>query len=136
MPNPAKLPAHYEKMVRAVETCAPEDGTLNKKNSWARVRPELHTAAVALLKYHMGATHLRSGRYKIFHARWTDGVLRHILDATDTCLDRAEEGLQCNEHVPDGENSGLCLGHRHQNLLAEASTDRLAHASLSCISAP
>ena len=83
MPNPANLSAHYEKMVRAVEACAPEEGTLYKKNHWARVHPELHAAAVALLKYHLGAAHLRSGPSKVFHTRWPEGVLRHILDAID-----------------------------------------------------
>ena len=61
MPNPAILPAQYEKLVQDVEACVPEEGTLNKKNSWAPVLPELHAAAVALLKYHLEAPRLRSG---------------------------------------------------------------------------
>ena len=93
--------------------------------------PELHTAAVALLTYHLAAPHLRRGQSKAFHARWTEGVLKHILDPTDTCLGRTGEGLQCNEHVPEGEISGLCLGHRHVTLLEESELEEgCAHEAL------
>ena len=63
---------------------------------------------------------MRSGQTKAFYTRWTDGVLKQILDPTDTCLGRTGEGLQCNERVPAGESSGLCFGHKGQTLLEES----------------
>ena len=61
-----------------------------------------------------------------------EGVLKHILDPIDTCLGRTGEGLQCDEHVPVGESSGLCLGHISQTLLEQESEleEGCAHEAL------
>ena len=123
MPNSAMLPAQYEKLVRELEALVLDEGTLNTNNSWVPALPAQHTAAVALLKHHLGAARLSSGQSKIFHARWTEAVHKQILDPIDTCLGRTDDGLQCGEQVPDGEISGLCGVHKDQTLLEELERD-------------
>ena len=132
----APLPAGYEGLLTEVETqaeAAPDDGTINSKNSWILKYPPLIAACAALLRHHLKARALTAGQAKMFRRRWAAAVEMLILNPVNTCLGRTSEGLQCRAVVPDDESSGVCARHKDQILMVEMETVSGAAHEAGCL---
>jgi hypothetical protein len=116
------LPGQYEVLVSGLVANAPEgDETVNKQSSWVAWLEGHKKAAVACLRYHVGADDLTTAQSNVFKVKWSETVSDHILDPIDTCLGRTPTGLQCSKKAIT--SSGLCSLHKGQTLLGEMEQD-------------